>query len=126
MRAAIVFNIYKDFTPYLKYFEDEYGDKVWDEDYGYKRALKVLNQLVQDLVEKEQLTILYKNRRCKIRTNIKGYECGNIFSPDEYDGPQWNGVEIWCEFPCKGEFDSSKLVVGRCPEGFQPTGRCWQ
>lgn len=74
MKAAICFNIFFDYGQFIKYIDE--GEI--DEEYGYKGAVEVLNQQVKELVEKEELTILYKHRRCDIRFPIKEYECGNL------------------------------------------------
>lgn len=120
MRAAIVFNVFFDYGQFIKYIDE--GEI--DEEYGYKGAVEVLNRQVKELVDKEELTILYKHRRCAIRFPIKEYECGNL--EDSKDrGPYWNMVEIWCEFDCdKNDFRWEKLMVGKHPDWFVPIGKC--
>lgn len=120
MRAAICFNVFFDYGQFFKYIDE--GEI--DEEYGYKGAVEVLNQQVKELVDKEELTILYKHRRCAIRFPIKEYECGNIeYSNDK--GTYWNAVEIWCEFNCdKKDFYWEKLTVGKHPSWFVPIGKC--
>lgn len=119
MRACIVFNVYFDYGQFFKHIEE--GEI--DEEYGYKGALEVLNQHVKELVDKEELTILYKHRRCKIRLPIKEYECG-ILEESKERGPYWNAVEIWCEFNCnKDNFEWNKLTVGKHPDWFVPISK---
>lgn len=120
MRAAIVFNIFFDYGQFIKYVDE--GEI--DEEYDYKGALEVLNQQVKELVDKEELTILYNHRRCKIRLPIKEYECG-IIDESKERGPYWSQVEIWCESNhnvC--DFYWEKLTVGKHPDWFVPVGKC--
>lgn len=120
MRAAIVFNVFFDYGQFIKYIDE--GEI--DEEYGYKGALEVLNQQVKELVDKEELTILYKHRRCAIRFPIKEYECGTLEMSKE-QGPYWSRVELWCESDKDShDFHWDKLTVGKHPDWFVPVGKC--
>ena len=123
MRAAVSFNVYFDYCQFFKEIED--GEI--DEEYGYTGALEVLNQQVKKLINANKLTILYGGKRCKIRGNIKEYECGDIFDAFEPGGAHWNQVEIWCTLPGNPKkFDWDKLRVGVCPSWFEPIGKLFK
>ena len=85
MKAAISFTILEDFTPYLKnvYFSDEEAE-FYNINSDYKKALEVLNDKVQCLVETGNLKINYKSKPVKILLPIKEENCGNIFGDNDY------------------------------------------
>lgn len=48
-------------------------------------------------------------------------EVGNIFGEEDYDGPNWDGVDIPCEINIDPkDFDSSKLKVVKRPYYMDP------
>lgn len=117
MEAAITFNVYNDYTPYLRYFKD--GEL--DEEFGYKKAIKILNRDVSELVNTGQLVITYDGKPVRIKLPIEENDCGNIFGPEDQDYPEWNDVQIWCNVPCKkGNFNWDKLIAKEYPDWFEP------
>lgn len=119
-RASIVFSVKKDYFQYLR-FNDE-GE--YNESYGYKGAIKALNEDIQELIDSNQLTILYKHRRMPIRGNIQIHECGQIYGPCDEGGERWDDVEVWCTLPCsRKEFDFEYLRVGLHPDWMVPINK---
>lgn len=112
IRAGIDFTIYKDYTSYIEH------------ECSYEKAVEVLKQEVSELVKKNKLTFLYKGKKIPIDTDIEEYNCGNIFGPEDYDGPCWEGVTIFCNIDTS-EFDSDKLRVGKCPDSYIPKCVVW-
>lgn len=113
MIAGISFKIYDNFEQYVT------GD---EDDYDYTKAIDVLNKTLKELVKKNKLTFLYKNKRVKILPLVSEINCGNIFSEKYGDLNYWDNVCIRCEINC--EYDNfvwEKLTVGVCPSNFSPT-----
>jgi len=124
MIAGIDFIIYNDFSKYITYpYYDENGKyhKNGGDDPDYTKALKVLNKDIQSYIDKNELIFTYNRKRVKIITPIQEYDTGNIFGKDDYDGPCWEGVTIYCEIPIKEEdFKAEKLIVHESPSDFIP------
>lgn len=113
MIAKIGFTVYQDYEQYLKE----------ENDYDYTEALNALNEHLKDLVDKNELTFLYKGKKVKIILPLDMSNVGNIFGEEDYDGPNWDGVDIPCEINIDPrDFDSSKLRVNKCPCYMDP--RC--
>lgn len=113
MIAKIGFTVYQDYESYLKE----------ENDYDYTEALNALNEHLKDLVDKNKLTFLYKGRRVKIILPLDMSCVGNIFGEEDYEGPNWDAVDIPCEINIDPrDFDSSKLRVNKCPCYMDP--RC--
>lgn len=113
MIAKIGFTVYQNFEKYLKE----------ENDYDYTEALNALNEQLKDLVEKNKITFLYKGRRVKIILPLDMRCVGNIFGKEDYDGPNWDAVDIPCEINIDpSDFDSSKLKVNKLPYYMVP--RC--
>ena len=109
MIAKIRFTIYGNYYEHITPSSGEYEN-------DYSHALKFLNAELKELVAKNKLTFLYKNRRVKIILPVEMTDTGNIFDGNDCIYPQWEGVEISCEIDCKPEeFDSSRLNVSKCP-----------
>ena len=118
MIAKISFNIFDD---YYQYTND---DK--DNHYGYQNALDVLNKQLEKWTKTKKLTFVYKGKRVPIILPLTLDLVGNIFSPFEYNGPQWNKVDIPCEIDIDPkDFDSSKLKTNVYPDHFHPWCVCW-
>lgn len=115
MIAGIDFKIYHDFEQYLNTNDEEtYGD-----------AIKVLNEMLAELVKKNKLTFHYGRRKVKILLPVEENHCGNIFSVRCGDSANyWADIGIRCEIDCDyNDFKWDKLVVGVCPDNFIPTAR---
>ena len=110
IRAGIGFTIYKDYTAYIEYDCDD-----CDYDCSYEKAVEILKQEISELVKNDKLTFLYEGKKVPIDTDIEERQCGNIFGPEDYDGPCWDDVTIYCNIDTP-KFDSEKLKVGRCPD----------
>ena len=124
MIAGIDFVIYDDFSKYVTYpYYDENGKyhKNGGDDPDYTRALKILNKDIQNYIDKNELIFTYKGKRVKIITPIQEYSAGNIFGREDYDGPCWEGITIYCEIPInEKDFKADKLIVHESPGYFIP------
>ena len=118
MRAGISFTIYGDYYKHVVL-------DGWDADYN--KALQILNDEVKELVDSGKLAFKYGNKKVTIKMPITFSNVGNIFFPEDYDGPCWEGVDIYCDI--KGvkaeDFDHKKLKVSKSPSRFIPKGRMW-
>lgn len=110
IRAGINFTIYKDYTSYVTFDGD---------DCSYEKAVEILKQEVSELVKNDKLTFLYEGKKVPIDTDIEEYQCGNIFRPEDCNGPCWDDVTIYCDIDTS-EFDFDKLRVGECPDSYVP------
>lgn len=115
MIVGIDFKIYHNFGQYVNA----------NDGYDYNNALKVLNEMLEKLVKKNKLTILYKRRRCKIILPVTLKDCGNIFETKYGDREDsWDGISIRCEVDCEyNDFEWDKLVAGTYPDNFVPLVR---
>lgn len=113
--AGIDFTIHKDYTSYITH-DGHYC--------SYGKAVEILKQEVSELVKKDKLTFLYEGKKVTIDTDIEECQCGNIFGSEDYDGPCWEGVTIYCNINTK-EFDSDKLRVEKCPDFYIPERVIW-
>ena len=110
MIAKISFTVYQDYAQYL----------TEENDYEYDEAFDVLSKHVSDLIAKNELTFTYDGKRVPILP-LSLRDVGNIFDEDDYDGPNWDAVEIPCEIDIDpSEFVSSKLRVKEHPYYFDP------
>ena len=118
MEAGISFTIYGDYYKHVVI-------DGWDVDYS--KALQVLNDEVKELVDSGKLAFKYDNKKVTIKMPITFSNVGNIFFPEDYDGPCWESVDIWCEIEGVSEedFDSKKLKVKKIPAKFAPQSIGW-
>lgn len=115
MEAGISFKIYEDFSRFFEGSDD-----------AYQEALEELNNQVKDLVEKGELEFSYNGVPCKPILPIVQDNCGNIFGKEDFDGPCWDGVEVWVEIPdLEEDFESELLQVVQCPFYFSPREVLW-
>jgi hypothetical protein len=111
MIAKISFTVYQNYEQYISE----------ENDYEYDKALEVLNEELKDLVEKGILAYKYGGKPVEIKLPITMSEVGNIFGEEDYDGPNWDGVDIPCEINIDPrDFDSSKLKVVKRPYYMDP------
>lgn len=124
MVAGISFTIYRNFFKYVTYpYYDENGKfhTKGGDDPDYSKALKVLNNIVKDAIKNKELEFTYNGKPVEITLPIEEYQTGNIFDKDSYYGYCWEGIDICCTLPIKSkDFDSSKLIVEKCPYEFDP------
>lgn len=113
MIAKISFTVYQDYDKYLKE----------EDDYEYDEALAELNKHIKELVDKNELTFTYDGKKVHPILPLTLSDVGNIFDEYDYDGPNWDGVDIACEIDIDpSEFNASKFKVNKYPYYFDP--RC--
>lgn len=93
----------------------------YNEEWSYNKALVLLNKQFKELLDKNKITVLYKNKKnVRIIPEITLKDVGNIFSLP--DLPKWE-VDIRVEVDCDPEtFESSKLRFGKCPDWIELFG----
>ena len=118
VQAKISFTIYDD-----KYDKLVRGN---NDGFDYNIALNHLNKELEELIKKNKLTFLYKNRRVKVIPYVPLKDTGNIFGDEKYISAQWESVDISCEIDCEYEdFDSTKLRASKYPDNFVPCCVLW-
>lgn len=122
MIAKIEFTIYQDYEQYITE-----GGENCEYEYDYSKALAVLNEKLTNLVSHNELVFTYAGKQVDIVLPVEMNDTGNIFGEDDCcEGACWEGVNISCEIDCDPyDFDSSKLVVDKCPCGYDPKCILW-